>query len=109
MARDATAHAVTKLIQAGRDREAALLAHNEGRSMDPLTQLDRLGPALGDIVAGITPEQLDDPTPCADSTIRGVLEHMISGATAFAAAVDAPPTRGRSNGSSPTPAVPPDN
>ena len=54
--------------------------------MDPLTQLDQLGPHLGGVVAGIRPDQLDDPTPCDDFTVRGVLEHMIGGATAFAAA-----------------------
>jgi len=54
--------------------------------MDPITQLEQLGPRLGGVVAGISPEQLDNPTPCADFTVRGVLEHMISGATAFAAA-----------------------
>ena len=54
--------------------------------MDPLTQLDQLGPHLGGVVAGIRPDQLDAPTPCDDFTVRGVLEHMIGGATAFAAA-----------------------
>lgn len=54
--------------------------------MDPLTQLDRLGPALGGVVGGIRPDQLEDQTPCATFTVRGVLQHMIGGATAFAAA-----------------------
>lgn len=54
--------------------------------MDPITQLEQLGPHLGGVVAGITPDQLDNPTPCADFTVRGVLEHMLTGATAFAAA-----------------------
>ena len=54
--------------------------------MDPITQLEQLGPHLGGVVAGITPDQLDNPTPCADFTVRGVLEHMLAGATAFAAA-----------------------
>lgn len=54
--------------------------------MDPLTQFGQLGPALGAVVAGISPDQLDRPTPCANFTVRGVLEHMIGGATAFAAA-----------------------
>ena len=54
--------------------------------MDPLTQLEQLGPHLGGVVAGIEPDQLDRPTPCDDFSVRGVLEHMISGATAFAAA-----------------------
>jgi uncharacterized protein (TIGR03086 family) len=54
--------------------------------MDPLTQLDQLGPHLGGVVAGIRPDQLDAATPCDDYTVRGVLEHMISGAIDFAAA-----------------------
>ena len=54
--------------------------------MDPLAQLDQLAPRSAGVVAGITPAELDRPTPCADFTVRGVLEHMIGGATVFAAA-----------------------
>ena len=54
--------------------------------MDPIAQLEQLGPHLGGVVAGIREDQLDDPTPCSEYTVRGVLEHMIGGATAFAAA-----------------------
>lgn len=53
--------------------------------MDPLTQLDQLAPHLGGVVAGLTADDLDSPTP-AGMDVRGVLEHMIGGATAFAAA-----------------------
>jgi uncharacterized protein (TIGR03086 family) len=90
---------VLELIVAGRDREAAQrgadrasLGHptdpidTHGGPMDPLTQLGQLAPLLADVVGGISPDQLDRPTPCADFTVRGVLEHMIGGATAFAAA-----------------------
>jgi uncharacterized protein (TIGR03086 family) len=84
---------VAELIQLGRDREAAELASAGGTSMDVLTQLGELGPHLGGVVANISPGQLENPSPCSAFTVRGVLEHMISGATAFAAAfrgVDAP-------------------
>lgn len=54
--------------------------------MDPLTQLDELGPLLVGVVGNITPDQLELPTPCAEFTVRGVLDHMIGGATMFAAA-----------------------
>ena len=54
--------------------------------MHPLAQFEQLGPVLGGVIAGIRPDQLDDPTPCASFTVRGVLEHMIGGGTAFAAA-----------------------
>lgn len=93
---------VSELIALGRDREAAELARttdvdgqiHQGSTMDVLQQLDLTGNALGGVVAGITPDQLDNPTPCAKFTVRGVLEHMIGGATMFTAAFtgDAPGT-----------------
>jgi len=54
--------------------------------MQPIEQLEQLGPHLGAVVANIRPEQLTAPTPCAELTVQGVLEHMIVGATAFATA-----------------------
>jgi uncharacterized protein (TIGR03086 family) len=54
--------------------------------MDPIKQFEQLGPHLGAVVTGINPDQLPLPTPCANFDVRGVLEHMIGGATAFAAA-----------------------
>ena len=54
--------------------------------MDVLDQLDMLGPLLAGVVGGIRADQLDSATPCAKFTVRGVLEHMIGGATTFAAA-----------------------
>jgi uncharacterized protein (TIGR03086 family) len=90
MALDDRSTTVTRLIEAGRDREAARAgARSEtapGGTMDPISQLELLGPHLSGVVDGITDEQLDNATPCAEYTVRGVLEHMISGATAFAAA-----------------------
>jgi uncharacterized protein (TIGR03086 family) len=62
--------------------------------MEVLDQLDQLGPLLAVVVGGIGPDQLDDPTPCAKLTVRGVLEHVISGATMFGAAfLGAEPTQ----------------
>ncbi len=54
--------------------------------MEVLDQLDQLGPLLAAVVGRIGPEELDDPTPCAEFTVQGVLDHMIGGATMFAAA-----------------------
>jgi uncharacterized protein (TIGR03086 family) len=53
--------------------------------MEVLDQLDHLGPLLAAVVGGIRVDQLDNPTPCANFTVGGVLEHMIGGATTFAA------------------------
>jgi uncharacterized protein (TIGR03086 family) len=54
-------------------------------TMGPLEQLDELEPLLGQVASGIAPDDLDAPTPCASFTVRGVLGHMIGGATQFAA------------------------
>ena len=91
---------VQQLMLHGRDREAAELAARYLRddqtgttastrgdiTMGPLEQLDELEPLLGRVASGITPDDLDSPTPCANFTVRGVLGHMIEGATQFAAA-----------------------
>ncbi|MDX6233174.1 MAG: hypothetical protein QOH68_2178 [Nocardioidaceae bacterium] len=84
-----TVRRVSELIELGRDREAAELADSRsqtpGGPMDALSQLDELGPLLAGVVGEITRNQLDTPTPCAEFTVRGVLEHMIGGAAMFAA------------------------
>jgi uncharacterized protein (TIGR03086 family) len=91
-----------ELIALGRDREAVASATRDsasrpahhgppattapGGTMHAPDQLDALMPLLQEIVAQISADQLDDPTPCAHFTVAGVLEHMIAGAAAFAPA-----------------------
>jgi uncharacterized protein (TIGR03086 family) len=82
---------LTRLIQQGRDREAAELAAeqlaqtSEGGPMDPNRQLDEIVPLLDGLVASLDEGDLDLPTPCVNFNVRQVLEHMIGGATVFAA------------------------
>lgn len=54
--------------------------------MEPTEQLAIIIPTLTGIVGRIQPAQLDNETPCAAFTVQGVLDHMISGARAFAPA-----------------------
>src|SRR5262245_26048325 len=82
-------HEVKRLVEQGRDREAAALAvrhlsggTRSGGSMTPLEQFEALGPVLATVVGGIDTDDLDNDTPCADFDVRGVLEHMIGGAGA---------------------------
>jgi uncharacterized protein (TIGR03086 family) len=81
---------LTRLIEHGRDREAAELASHllapADSFSDPLVQLDAILPMLSGLVANLDFADLDRPTPCANFTVRGVLEHMIAGATMFAGA-----------------------
>jgi uncharacterized protein (TIGR03086 family) len=83
---------LTRLIEHGRDREAAELAVSrsapptEGALMDPRNELDEILPLLNQLIAPLDDAQLDAPTPCAGFAVRDVLEHMVGGATMFAAA-----------------------
>ena len=54
--------------------------------MDPRNQLDEILPLLNELVAPLDDAQLDAPTSCAKFAVRDILEHMIGGATMFAAA-----------------------
>jgi uncharacterized protein (TIGR03086 family) len=93
---------VQQLMLHGRDREAAELAARNLRdpgtattspsptrgdtTMGPLEQIDELEPLLRKVTSAITTNDLDSPTSCANFDVRGVLGHMIGGATQFAAA-----------------------
>jgi uncharacterized protein (TIGR03086 family) len=71
----------------------------------PLMTLDLTQPAeqIATLVAGVTDEQLADPTPCPDMTVAGLLAHLAMLAQAFtdsAAKVSGPTT-----GTPPSPGV----
>jgi uncharacterized protein (TIGR03086 family) len=50
---------------------------------DVLTRFDRAAAAADAVVAAVKTEQLDDPTPCTEWTVRRVLNHMVGGNKAF--------------------------
>lgn len=54
--------------------------------MDPRAQLDEIIPLLMSLVGGLEPNQLDLATPCSNFAVRDILQHMVGGATTFAAA-----------------------
>jgi uncharacterized protein (TIGR03086 family) len=51
--------------------------------MEPSEQLAVILPSLTALVDQLDPGDLGKPTPCANFTLRDVLEHMIGGATNF--------------------------
>ena len=61
--------------------------------MEPTAQLARILPVVSDVVDGIRPTQLDDPTPCTEFTVRDVLDHMLvlGGTFAYAFRGEEPP------------------
>ncbi len=40
--------------------------------------------STGRVLAGVSPEQLDTPTPCASWTVRDLVNHVVGGTTFFA-------------------------
>ena len=61
--------------------------------MEGNEQLAVIIPMLKNVGARITPQQLEDSTPCASFSVTGVLEHMTGLASGFAPAFrgEAPP------------------
>lgn len=43
---------------------------------DPLTAHARMVGAVGTLITSVGPEQMDDPTPCGDWTVRQVIAHL---------------------------------
>ena len=49
-------------------------------------QLEYQVTTLTKLVAGVRPDQMDDPTPCEEWDVRGLLNHFVGGAGMFTAA-----------------------
>src|SRR3954452_21110923 len=65
------------------------------------TRLD-LAPQAAEVawvVAGIRDEQLGDPTPCAGTSVAGLLAHLVGLTTAFRMAAEKTPATGRASAS----------
>jgi uncharacterized protein (TIGR03086 family) len=56
--------------------------------MDLTAAIQDAGVEFGRLVDGTRPDQLDNPTPCANFTVRDLINHVASGATMFAIAFD---------------------
>ena len=54
--------------------------------MEPTDQLAVIIPLLTNLVEQLHPDQLTEPTACANFDVSGVLDHMMAGAAAFAPA-----------------------
>jgi uncharacterized protein (TIGR03086 family) len=59
--------------------------------VDQLVAHQRAQDAFADVLAGVRPDQLDEATPCADWTVRAVIDHLVGGNWRVAAQSEAPP------------------
>jgi uncharacterized protein (TIGR03086 family) len=55
--------------------------------LDGIEQLDAVVAMLNKVAGNIGKDQFDNPTPCAQWTVRDLFNHMIGGATLFAGAL----------------------
>ncbi|MFL6240534.1 MAG: TIGR03086 family metal-binding protein [Actinomycetes bacterium] len=67
-----------------------------------IDQIERATGITANVVAAVKPDQLDDPTPCTEWTVRDLLNHLIDTAELIASA-------GEGKGSAFNPMVRPDN
>ena len=56
--------------------------------MDTVATMRQVVDETTKIVDGIKPDQLDNPTPCTEWTVRDLLNHITGGATMFAIAAE---------------------
>ena len=54
---------------------------------DQIDLLERAAHAANHVVSGVKADQLGDPTPCREWTVRNLLNHMVGTAEVFASAV----------------------
>lgn len=52
---------------------------------DPLVRYGRAAAAAEAVIAGVKPDQLGDPTPCPEWTVRQLINHLVGGTAAFIA------------------------
>jgi uncharacterized protein (TIGR03086 family) len=56
--------------------------------MEPAAAIQRVAQQTSQIVDGISPDQLSLPTPCAEWTVRDVINHITAGGIIFATCVE---------------------
>ena len=56
--------------------------------MDVVATMDRVVDETSKIVNGITPDQLGNPTPCTEWSVRDIVNHITGGATMFTECVE---------------------
>jgi uncharacterized protein (TIGR03086 family) len=61
------------------------------RRVTPFERFDRATATATTVVGTVTPQQYDEPTPCADWTVRPLLNHLIGGTKMFTAIVTGGP------------------
>ena len=56
--------------------------------MDLLPTMEKVLDRAGTVIDGVEPSQLGNATPCAEWTVRDVINHVVGGATMFAECVE---------------------
>jgi uncharacterized protein (TIGR03086 family) len=70
-----------------------LAGRHEGGGIVDATTYERALDATRTVVAGTRQEQLDDPTPCSEWSVRDLLNHMVGGCLAWASGARGKPRK----------------
>jgi uncharacterized protein (TIGR03086 family) len=63
---------------------------------NPFAQFDRAAALTDGVIAAVKPDQLDDPSPCTDWSVRQVINHLVTGNLTFVSMVTGAPGPDRS-------------
>ncbi|MEN3310549.1 MAG: hypothetical protein V7603_6751 [Micromonosporaceae bacterium] len=63
---------------------------------DPFARFDRASAVAERTIAGVKPDQLGDPTPCTEWSVRQLINHVVTGSLSFASLVTGGPRPDRS-------------
>src|ERR1700751_1035472 len=59
-----------------------------GTPMDTVALMKQVVSSTDEVVRGTTPDQLGNPSPCSEWTVRDVINHITGGSTMFAVCVE---------------------
>jgi uncharacterized protein (TIGR03086 family) len=73
------------------DRVAMMVAMTE----ETFARFDRAAAVGEQVIAGVKADQLDDPTPCTEWSVRQLINHLVTGTLAFVSIVTGAPAPDR--------------
>jgi uncharacterized protein (TIGR03086 family) len=63
---------------------------------NPFARFDRAAAVADGVIAAVKPDQLGDPTPCSEWSVRQLINHMVTGNLVFVSMTTGGPTPDRS-------------
>jgi uncharacterized protein (TIGR03086 family) len=72
-------------------RTVRWVGHDSAMTENPLVKFDRAAAVADSVIAAVRPDQLGDPTPCTEWSVRQLINHLVTGNLMFAGMVTGGP------------------